>query len=38
MFYAACAAELRGEETACELVERAWHGWLVFGVRGALEL
>lgn len=38
MRYTACATELAGDEVDCELSEQSWHGWLMFGARGALEL
>jgi hypothetical protein len=38
MRYASCSLTLAGEERRCELAEGAWHGWLVAGVRGAIEL
>jgi hypothetical protein len=38
MRYGRCSATLSGDEVACELSEQSWHGWLVLGVRGALEL
>lgn len=37
MRYTACSAELAGDEVDCELEEQSWHGWLVIGLRGALE-
>jgi len=38
MRYTACSAELSDDDADCQLSEQSWHGWLVFGVRGALEL
>ncbi len=38
MRYTHCSAELAGESAACRVSEGAWHGWVVVGVRGALEL
>lgn len=38
MQYTSCTLELSGREQPCELDERAWHGWAVIGVRGALDL
>jgi len=38
MRYTTCNASLSGDEVECELSEQSWHGWLVLGVRGALEL
>jgi hypothetical protein len=38
MQYMRCSATLDGEDTTCRLPDAAWHGWLVFGVRGALGL
>lgn len=38
MQYTSCSATLDGEYTTCRLPDAAWHGWLVFGVRGALGL
>lgn len=38
MQYTSCSVELASREGPCELDERAWHGWAVFGVRGVLEL
>jgi hypothetical protein len=34
--YASCSAELSGDEDDCKIVDAAWHGWLVLGVRGVL--
>ncbi len=38
MQYTSCHVELSGEPAACELDDAGWHGWVVFGVRGALGL
>jgi hypothetical protein len=38
MQYTSCTIELAGQESSCELDDGGWHGWLVLGVRGALEL
>lgn len=38
MRYTSCSLELAGEESRCELDEGAWHGWLVLGMRGVVEL
>jgi hypothetical protein len=38
MRYTRCSAELAGETVACRVSEGAWHGWVMVGVRGALEL
>jgi hypothetical protein len=38
MRYTNCSAELAGEDVACSVSKGAWHGWLMVGVRGALEL
>jgi hypothetical protein len=38
MQYTTCSTELSGEEVDCEIEDPAWHGWLVFGVRGTLGL
>jgi opacity protein-like surface antigen len=38
MKYSDCAAELSGQEQACQLDETAWHGWFAFGLRGVAEL
>lgn len=38
MRYTSCSLTLAGEETRCEIVEGGWHGWLVLGMRGVLEL
>jgi hypothetical protein len=38
MRYTTCTAELAGEDVACRVSEGAWHGWVMVGVRGALEL
>ena len=38
MQYTTCTTELSGEEVDCEIEDGAWHGWLVFGVRGTLGL
>jgi len=37
MQYTTCSLELAGENNECELEDRSWHGWLVFGVRGSFE-
>jgi hypothetical protein len=34
--YTRCSAELMGNEADCRIVDAAWHGWLVLGVRGVL--
>lgn len=36
--YTSCSATLNGESIDCELADAGWHGWLMLGVRGALEL
>jgi hypothetical protein len=38
MQYTSCSLTLAGEESSCELDDGGWHGWLVLGARGALEL
>jgi len=38
MRYTSCSLTLGGEESRCELPEGGWHGWLVLGVRGVVEL
>ena len=38
MRYTTCSAELGGADVDCELDEQSWHGWLMLGARGALEL
>jgi hypothetical protein len=38
MRYTSCSLTLGGEESRCELEEGGWHGWLVFGMRGVVEL
>jgi hypothetical protein len=38
MRYTSCSAQLAGEDVSCELDEQSWHGWLMLGARGALEL
>lgn len=38
MQYTSCSATLDDEDTECSLPDKAWHGWLVLGVRGALGL
>lgn len=38
MRYTSCSLELGGESSRCELTEGGWHGWLVLGVRGVVEL
>ncbi|HTV24307.1 MAG TPA: hypothetical protein VMG12_36695 [Polyangiaceae bacterium] len=38
MQYTSCSLELAGEESRCELEDGGWHGWLVLGVRGVVEL
>lgn len=38
MRYTRCSLTLGGEESRCELPDGGWHGWLVFGVRGIVEL
>lgn len=38
MQYTTCTTELSGEDVDCEIEDRAWHGWVVFGVRGTLGL
>lgn len=35
--YTRCSLTLGGQESDCEIEDRSWHGWLVFGVRGTLE-
>ncbi|MET0412807.1 MAG: hypothetical protein ABW217_15995 [Polyangiaceae bacterium] len=36
--YTSCSAKLDGDDSACSLPDKAWHGWLVLGVRGRLGL
>jgi hypothetical protein len=38
MRYTSCTATISGDTVDCELDEQSWHGWLMLGVRGALEL
>lgn len=38
MQYTSCTAELDGESIECRLPDKAWHGWLVLGLRGSLGL
>lgn len=38
MQYTSCSATLDGDESPCRLPDKAWHGWLVLGVRGVLGL
>lgn len=38
MRYTSCSLTLGGEESRCELEDGGWHGWLVFGMRGVVEL
>lgn len=38
MQYTSCSLTLAGEQSRCELDEGGWHGWLVLGVRGVVEL
>jgi hypothetical protein len=38
MRYTTCSLTLAGDESRCELEEGGWHGWLVFGLRGVVEL
>jgi hypothetical protein len=38
MQYTSCSFELSGQRQACELDDRAWHGWVLLGARGTLEL
>jgi hypothetical protein len=38
MQYTGCSFETAGASAACELDDRAWHGWLLLGVRGTAEL
>lgn len=38
MQYRSCSLELQGQKQPCELDEKAWHGWISFGARGALQL
>jgi hypothetical protein len=38
MRYTSCSLTLAGEESRCELEDGGWHGWLVVGVRGVVEL
>jgi opacity protein-like surface antigen len=38
MRYTSCSLTLAGEESRCELEEGGWHGWLVLGMRGVVEL
>jgi hypothetical protein len=37
MQFTSCSLTLAGEESECEVEDGAWHGWLVFGLRGSLE-
>ncbi len=36
--YTSCSATLDGDDSECRLPDKAWHGWLVLGVRGVLGL
>jgi hypothetical protein len=38
MQYTSCSLELTGQSQPCELDDKAWHGWLLLGARGSLEL
>jgi hypothetical protein len=38
MQYTRCSLELGGQRQSCALDDLAWHGWLLFGARGTLEL
>ena len=38
MMYTSCSLELGGQRQSCELDDHAWHGWLLLGARGTLEL
>jgi hypothetical protein len=38
MQYTSCSLELSGQRQSCELDDRAWHGWLLVGARGTLDL
>jgi hypothetical protein len=38
MQYTSCSATLDGDDSECRLPDKAWHGWLVLGVRGVLGL
>ena len=38
MEYTSCSLELSADSSTCELNDKGWHGWLVFGVRGSAEL
>jgi hypothetical protein len=38
MQYTSCSLQLSGQSQSCELDDQAWHGWLLLGARGSLEL
>lgn len=38
MQYTSCSLELAGQSQSCELDDRAWHGWVLLGARGTLDL
>jgi hypothetical protein len=38
MQYTSCSLELLGRSQPCQLDDKAWHGWISFGARGALQL
>jgi hypothetical protein len=38
MQYTSCSLELLGQTQPCQLDDKAWHGWISFGARGALQL
>jgi hypothetical protein len=38
MQYTSCSLEFLGQSQPCQLDEKAWHGWISFGMRGALQL
>ena len=37
MRYSSCATTLDDSEPDCDVVDPAWHGWVVLGLRGSLE-
>jgi hypothetical protein len=36
--YTGCDLRLAGEKQPCQIDETAWHGWVLFGLRAALDL
>jgi hypothetical protein len=36
--YTRCHLQLMGQQQPCEIDAKAWHGWLLLGVRGLLDL